>query len=488
MGSSAAGCSPPSPRRLSPGTSGARSRGRSGGRRSSSPRAPSPLGVAMDRARLARRPRAVRRGDASAGVGPVPRASQLAHRADGDVPLALARAGALDGARPSVRPLARAGGGRARDRGGRAASRRDRAPRRVARPPHRALLAGHGRVGLVPGRRLGQLVDPRRVVAERGGRSGRVDALPRRHHGGGALAPGVARARGPFDAARAPGRAAQRALDRRRIGARLRCLQRAGERLPRGAAHERASPAAPRVPPDAGARLDDDAVDRRAAQRARPRRTSGASPERGDAARVRARGGDRHGVLDCAGSPVRELRPLPRRPTARGVRQRHGARALCHVRDRRRRRGAPRSRARRLAAPPRAVPGDRAALEHPLPVRRRRPGSSLLEPRGLEARSTAFGQARTALSRRGAPPPGQALLAGRPSSGVPRGPRGRRATIVVFVSDHGEQLGEHGRIGHTWSMHDEEVRVPLWIDAPRGHPHRRRKRLTFARCKTRRSP
>ena len=39
---------------------------------------------------------------------------------------------------------------------------------------------------------------------------------------------------------------------------------------------------------------------------------------------------------------------------------------------------------------------------------------------------------------------------------------------MVFVSDHGEQLGEHGLIGHTWNMHDEEIRVPMWIDAPPG--------------------
>lgn len=46
----------------------------------------------------------------------------------------------------------------------------------------------------------------------------------------------------------------------------------------------------------------------------------------------------------------------------------------------------------------------------------------------------------------------------------PDGPR----TVVVFLSDHGEQLGEHGRVCHTWSVHDEEIRVPMWIDAPPG--------------------
>ncbi len=46
-------------------------------------------------------------------------------------------------------------------------------------------------------------------------------------------------------------------------------------------------------------------------------------------------------------------------------------------------------------------------------------------------------------------------------------PEGAR-TVVIFLSDHGEQLGERGRIGHTWTVHDEEIRVPMWIDAPPG--------------------
>lgn len=52
--------------------------------------------------------------------------------------------------------------------------------------------------------------------------------------------------------------------------------------------------------------------------------------------------------------------------------------------------------------------------------------------------------------------------------------RGVRAMLggdkvaIVFVSDHGEQIRERGAIGHTWGVYDEEVRVPFWIDAPRG--------------------
>jgi hypothetical protein len=41
-------------------------------------------------------------------------------------------------------------------------------------------------------------------------------------------------------------------------------------------------------------------------------------------------------------------------------------------------------------------------------------------------------------------------------------------TVVVFLSDHGEQIGERGQVGHTWSVYDVEILVPAWIDAPPG--------------------
>jgi hypothetical protein len=41
-------------------------------------------------------------------------------------------------------------------------------------------------------------------------------------------------------------------------------------------------------------------------------------------------------------------------------------------------------------------------------------------------------------------------------------------TIVVFVSDHGEQMREKGGVGHTGTVFDVEIRVPFWIDAPPG--------------------
>lgn len=38
-------------------------------------------------------------------------------------------------------------------------------------------------------------------------------------------------------------------------------------------------------------------------------------------------------------------------------------------------------------------------------------------------------------------------------------------TIVVITSDHGEEFWEHGRTGHGYNLHDENLRVPLlWFD------------------------
>ena len=46
-------------------------------------------------------------------------------------------------------------------------------------------------------------------------------------------------------------------------------------------------------------------------------------------------------------------------------------------------------------------------------------------------------------------------------------PSGAR-TVVVFLSDHGEQMREKGAVGHTGTLFEEEIRVPAWIDAPPG--------------------
>ncbi len=41
-------------------------------------------------------------------------------------------------------------------------------------------------------------------------------------------------------------------------------------------------------------------------------------------------------------------------------------------------------------------------------------------------------------------------------------------TVIVYTSDHGEAFREHGQLGHTGSILDEEIHVPGWVDAPPG--------------------
>lgn len=43
-----------------------------------------------------------------------------------------------------------------------------------------------------------------------------------------------------------------------------------------------------------------------------------------------------------------------------------------------------------------------------------------------------------------------------------------RRTVVVYTSDHGEAFREHGQLGHTGAVLDEEIHVPTWVDAPPG--------------------
>ncbi|MBI5537175.1 MAG: sulfatase-like hydrolase/transferase [Deltaproteobacteria bacterium] len=47
---------------------------------------------------------------------------------------------------------------------------------------------------------------------------------------------------------------------------------------------------------------------------------------------------------------------------------------------------------------------------------------------------------------------------------LPAGPR----TVILFTSDHAEAFREHGQLGHTNSVLDEEIHVPGWVDAPPG--------------------
>jgi arylsulfatase A-like enzyme len=50
---------------------------------------------------------------------------------------------------------------------------------------------------------------------------------------------------------------------------------------------------------------------------------------------------------------------------------------------------------------------------------------------------------------------------------IRQSPFGAR-TVVVFVSDHGESFYEHDVVLHESSLFDPELRVPAWIDAPKG--------------------
>jgi arylsulfatase A-like enzyme len=41
-------------------------------------------------------------------------------------------------------------------------------------------------------------------------------------------------------------------------------------------------------------------------------------------------------------------------------------------------------------------------------------------------------------------------------------------TLIVVTSDHGELLGEHGKIGHGQTLYQEELRIPLFVKHPLG--------------------
>lgn len=47
-----------------------------------------------------------------------------------------------------------------------------------------------------------------------------------------------------------------------------------------------------------------------------------------------------------------------------------------------------------------------------------------------------------------------------------------RRTILIVTSDHGEAFGERGHFGHSTSLYDELLRVPLMIRAPGAKPRR----------------
>lgn len=37
------------------------------------------------------------------------------------------------------------------------------------------------------------------------------------------------------------------------------------------------------------------------------------------------------------------------------------------------------------------------------------------------------------------------------------------SSIIIFTADHGEELGEHGGMGHGFKLYNEHIKVPLWI-------------------------
>lgn len=41
-------------------------------------------------------------------------------------------------------------------------------------------------------------------------------------------------------------------------------------------------------------------------------------------------------------------------------------------------------------------------------------------------------------------------------------------SVIVFLSDHGEQFGEHGNLLHAHSLYQEEIHIPLLLKLPRG--------------------
>ncbi|HEY6081214.1 MAG TPA: sulfatase-like hydrolase/transferase [Polyangiaceae bacterium] len=61
----------------------------------------------------------------------------------------------------------------------------------------------------------------------------------------------------------------------------------------------------------------------------------------------------------------------------------------------------------------------------------------------------------------------QDMHVARMISALKRTDAGQR-TVIVYTSDHAEAFREHGQMGHTFSIFDEEVHVPAWIDAPAG--------------------
>lgn len=60
--------------------------------------------------------------------------------------------------------------------------------------------------------------------------------------------------------------------------------------------------------------------------------------------------------------------------------------------------------------------------------------------------------------------------------------KGSRPLLAIITADHGEFLGEHGRIDHGWAFYEQVARVPLIIKFPGRRPRPRRKAAIAGHC------
>jgi hypothetical protein len=61
----------------------------------------------------------------------------------------------------------------------------------------------------------------------------------------------------------------------------------------------------------------------------------------------------------------------------------------------------------------------------------------------------------------------QDVAVGRLLRALKKRPEASR-NVIMYISDHGEQMREKGAVGHTGTLFEPEVRIPAWIDAPDG--------------------
>ena len=42
-------------------------------------------------------------------------------------------------------------------------------------------------------------------------------------------------------------------------------------------------------------------------------------------------------------------------------------------------------------------------------------------------------------------------------------------TIIIILSDHGDNIGDHGLMFHYFSLYDTLIKIPLFVKYPAGH-------------------